>query len=160
MLKLKTYLRIKGGVNMFIGYYELDRNEPYFNIYYKNASGYRQWHEETFSPYIENMDVLDLSIQGNNYAERKNHAEELAKRCSTYELLRTSDVEKTKKVLESFGISDYEVLGDQNIKITSAVEDSSKIIEKLVKSGIAVYEFAFKQMTLEEYYLNSTGRNV
>ena len=30
----------------------------------------------------------------------------------------------------------------------------------LVKSGIAVYELAFKQMTLEEYYLNSTGRNV
>lgn len=65
---------------MFLGYYELDRNEPYFNIYYKNASGYRQWHKDTFSPHIENIDMLDLSIQGNNYAERKNHAEELAKR--------------------------------------------------------------------------------
>ena len=35
-----------------------------------------------------------------------------------------------------------------------------KVVEKLVKSDVAVYEIAYKQMTLEEYYLNSTGRNV
>ena len=36
----------------------------------------------------------------------------------------------------------------------------TSVIAKLVKSNIAVYELAFKQMTLEDYYLNSTGRNV
>ena len=29
---------------MFIGYYELENNEPYFNLYYKNESGWRKWH--------------------------------------------------------------------------------------------------------------------
>ena len=86
-------------------------------------------------------------------------SEELAERCSTYVLLKTSDSEKTQKILSDMKIGDFEVLDDKNIKITSHIEDSSKIIEKLVKSDIAVYEFSFKQMTLEEYYLNSTGRN-
>lgn len=86
-------------------------------------------------------------------------SEELAKRCSTYVWLKTSDSEKAQKVLLDMQIEGVEVVDEKNIKITSIIEDSSKIIEKLVKSDIAVYEFSFKQMTLEEYYLNSTGRN-
>lgn len=85
--------------------------------------------------------------------------EELAKRCSKCVYLKTSSNEKAKKVLDELNISEYEVFNEQTIKITSDVEDSSKIIEKLVKDDVAVYELAFKQMTLEEYYLNSTGRN-
>lgn len=87
-------------------------------------------------------------------------AEELAKRCSTYIALKSSNSEKAKNVLSEMQITDFEIIDEQNIKITSAIEDTSKVIEKLVKNGVAVYEFAFKQMTLEEYYLNSTGRNV
>ena len=87
-------------------------------------------------------------------------AEELMKRCSTCIYLKTSDNEKAKKVLDELNISEYEAVNDQTLKITSEVEDTSKIIEKLVKGKVAVYELAFKQMTLEEYYLNSTGRNV
>ena len=87
-------------------------------------------------------------------------SEELARRCNTYVLLRTSNSEETKKILSDMQISDVEVIDGENIKISSIVEDSSKIIEQLVKNNIAVYELAFKQMTLEEYYLNSTGRNV
>jgi ABC-2 type transport system ATP-binding protein len=87
-------------------------------------------------------------------------AEELAKRCSTYASLKTSSSEDAKKILIDMQISDFEVIDEQHIKINSSIEDTSKLIEKLVKSDIAVYEFAFKQMTLEEYYLNSTGRNV
>lgn len=86
-------------------------------------------------------------------------SEELAKRCSAYVSLKTSDSEKAKNVLLDMQINDFEVIDGQNIRINSKVEDSSKVIEKLVKSKIAVYEYAFKQMTLEEYYLNSTGRN-
>jgi ABC-2 type transport system ATP-binding protein len=87
-------------------------------------------------------------------------AEELIQRCSTYCYLRASDNEKAQKVLEELNISEYAVMDDQTIKISSEIEDSSKIVERLVKSDVAVYEFAFKKMTLEEYYLNSTGRNV
>lgn len=87
-------------------------------------------------------------------------AEELDKRCSTYATLKTSDSEKAKSILEKMQIKEFEIIDEKNIKITSDVDDSSKLIEALVKSEIAVYEFSFKQMTLEEYYLNSTGRNV
>lgn len=87
-------------------------------------------------------------------------SEELARRCSTYVLLKTSSSEQAQKILTEMQITDFEVVDDANIKISSKIEDSSKVIEKLVNSNIAVYEFAFKQMTLEEYYLNSTGRNV
>ena len=87
-------------------------------------------------------------------------AEELNRRCSTYAYLKTSNNEIAQKVLNDFNITEYEILNEQTIKISSRIEDGSKIIEKLVKSEVAVYEFAFKQMTLEEYYLNSTGRNV
>lgn len=87
-------------------------------------------------------------------------SEDLAKRCSSYALLKTSDSQKSQEILEKLGITNIEVEDEKSIKILSDIEDSSKIIEKIVKSGVAVYEFAFKQMTLEEYYLNSTGRNV
>lgn len=86
-------------------------------------------------------------------------AEELAKRCSSYISLKTSSSENAQKILLDMQIKGVEVLDDKNIKITSSIDDTSKVVEKLVKNKIAVYELAFKQMTLEEYYLNSTGRN-
>lgn len=98
-------------------------------------------------------------INGGKLLDEFTH-EELIRRCSTYISLRTSDSEKTQKVLTDMQIASFEVIDEQSIKISSEVEDSSKIIENLVKNDVAVYELAFKQMTLEEYYLNSTGRNV
>jgi ABC-2 type transport system ATP-binding protein len=86
--------------------------------------------------------------------------EDLIKRCSTYGYLKTSSSEKAQEILTSMNVNEFEVIDEQTIKISSVIEDSSKVIEKLVKSDIAVYEFAYKKMTLEEYYLNSTGRNV
>ena len=86
-------------------------------------------------------------------------AEELVERCSKYVFLRTSDSAKTKKVLSSMGIDGCTIVNEQSIRITSDVEDSSKVVEKLVGNGIGVYELSFKQMTLEEYYLDRTGRN-
>lgn len=86
-------------------------------------------------------------------------SEELARRCSSYILLKTSSSKKTQQILSDMEISGVEVLDDKNVKITSSIDDTSKVIEKLVNSDIAVYELAFKQMTLEEYYLKSTGGN-
>lgn len=63
---------------MFIGYYELENNEPYFNLYYKNESGWREWYKDTFC-IVDNIKMLDLKISGKTYAERKNSLEELAK---------------------------------------------------------------------------------
>jgi ABC-2 type transport system ATP-binding protein len=87
-------------------------------------------------------------------------AAELTRRCSTrIATLKTSSSVKTRKILFDMKITDCEVIDAQNIRINSNIADTSKVVEKLVKSDIAVYEFSFKQMTLEEYYLKSTGGN-
>lgn len=62
---------------MFIGYYELENNEPYFNIYYKNKSGIEQWKKETFSG-VYNIEILDFTIKGKTYEEKKENARHLA----------------------------------------------------------------------------------
>lgn len=65
---------------MFIGKYELN-GELHFDIYfYSNygEQGYKLWFEETFSPDVENIEVLDFKIKGKNYKERKASLEDIA----------------------------------------------------------------------------------
>lgn len=63
---------------MFIGYYELENKEPYFNIYYKNKSGYEEWREDTFNG-VYNIETLDFKISGKTYREKQASLEDLAK---------------------------------------------------------------------------------
>lgn len=63
---------------MFIGFYRLN-NEEHFNIYYKNRLGYEEWFKDTFSPNTEDITILDFTIRGKTYIERKGYAVELAK---------------------------------------------------------------------------------
>ena len=63
---------------MFLAKYDND-GETEFYIYYKNHNGYRQFFEDTFSPMLENIEVLDLKIKGNTYSEKKDYLEDLAK---------------------------------------------------------------------------------
>jgi hypothetical protein len=60
-------------------------------------------------------------------------------------------------VLADNGLEKYEVLNNGDIKVNSAIEDTSKLIAALVGAGVAVYELASVQGTLEQYYLNRTG---
>ena len=87
-------------------------------------------------------------------------SEELDKRCGTYLLLKTGNTEKTKAVLSKNGIKDYEVLENGKIKITQAVDNTSKLNRALIESGVDVYELALAQTTLEQYFLTRTGGNV
>ena len=87
-------------------------------------------------------------------------SEELDYRCNKYVLLKTGDVEKSRKVLADMGISAYEVLENDDIRINEEIKDTSKLIATFVGEGIPVYELASIQGTLEQYYLNRTGGNV
>ena len=87
-------------------------------------------------------------------------AAELEDRCNKYLLLKTGDNEKTIKVLSDMGIAKYEIQESGSIRINGEVEDTSKLIAALVGKGIAVYELASVQGTLEQYYLNRTGGKV
>lgn len=68
---------------MFIGRYILNGTR-YTGLYYKNSVGYKEWHENTFSPLTENIEILDFKISGYNYRERKENLEELAKDWQLY----------------------------------------------------------------------------
>lgn len=62
---------------MFIGKYEIDGRD-YFNLYYKNANGWEEWHKDTFDPECENIEMLDFKISGKTYQERKASLQDLA----------------------------------------------------------------------------------
>ena len=87
-------------------------------------------------------------------------ASELFERCNQHLLLNVTNSEKAKKSLTKMGIDGCVIVDGKTLKITSSVEDSSKITKKLVEDGVGVYEISFKRMTLEEYYLERTGGNV
>ena len=103
-------------------------------------------------------DAFGIINDGKLIDEFTSH--ELNERCGKYVLLKTGDPEKSKKVLLDNGISSYDILENRDIRINEEIEDTSKLIADLVGAGVAVYELASKQSTLEEYYLNRTGGNV
>ena len=85
---------------------------------------------------------------------------ELDERCAKHIMLKVGDTEGCRRVLDSEGISAYEVLGDGEIKINAEIGDTSKLIAALVGKGVAVYELATVQTTLEQYFLNCLGGGV
>lgn len=85
--------------------------------------------------------------------------EELSNRCSKYLYLRVSAPKKAMTILKKLKIENFKE-EDNIIIIEDDVQDTSILNEELVKNGVKVYELAHKQMTLEEYYLSRTGRNV
>lgn len=70
---------------MFIGVYTNDNfNTTNFNIYYKCGAGYEAWYKDTFSPATDIIGVLDFTIKGNTYEEKKDYLEDLAKEYQLY----------------------------------------------------------------------------
>lgn len=68
---------------MFIGFYRLN-NQEFFDIYYNNIYGWKEWHKNTFSPDCEDITILNFTIKGKNYTERKEAAAQLAKDWQNY----------------------------------------------------------------------------
>lgn len=62
---------------MFIGVYMFDYDIHNY-IYNKKNGGFNDWLEDTFSPDIDVVGILDLSIKGKTYAEKKGNARDLA----------------------------------------------------------------------------------
>ena len=62
---------------MFLARYSIN-NTTYNNIYIKKYGGFEAFKNDTFSPDTKNIDILDFSIKGKTYKERKANAEEKA----------------------------------------------------------------------------------
>ncbi|MBR3057783.1 MAG: ATP-binding cassette domain-containing protein [Clostridiales bacterium] len=81
---------------------------------------------------------------------------ELESRCKSYAVFKTSDVEKTKQVLASLGISDYTFTGD-HFEIRERVDEMGAISMALAKSDVQTLEMRKEGQSLEEYYFQLTG---
>ena len=55
------------------------------------------------------------------------------------------------------GISDYEVLEDNNIKVFSNLDNVGEVNSILSKAGIIVEGISVKGENLEEYFMNTVG---
>lgn len=62
---------------MFLGKYTIE-NKTYSYIYIKDAGGWEAFESDTFSPDTKNIDILDFSVRGRTYEERKADAREKA----------------------------------------------------------------------------------
>ena len=84
--------------------------------------------------------------------------EELNKKNRKYIMLEVSDVSKTTIVLEKeFGITNYSVEDNNNVKIYSHGLDMAKINKSLVMNGISVASSQTCNDSLEDYFKKITG---
>ena len=85
-------------------------------------------------------------------------AKQLAEKCRQYIDLIVDDTKKSVILLEKeFGINDYEVLANNEIRIYSHLDQSGMINSTLSKNGILVDKIAIKGEKLEEYFMEVVG---
>lgn len=65
---------------MFYAAFERHGQRPEAYIYHENSAGYQAFIRDTWNPYTRIIDRFPLHISGSTYAERKEHARELAQR--------------------------------------------------------------------------------
>ena len=84
--------------------------------------------------------------------------DELISRCKSHLVMKTSDPEKTKALLNSMGISDYSFEIDHFV-IRERVEEAGAISVALAKEDVQTLEMRKEGQSLEEYYFRLTGGN-
>jgi len=82
--------------------------------------------------------------------------EELASRCKPVLWFKTSDPEKTKTLLGSMGITQYEYVED-HFEIHERVDEGGSISMALAKEDVQTLEMRKEGQSLEEYYFQLTG---
>lgn len=85
-------------------------------------------------------------------------AKELREKCRQYIELEVDDALKTTTLLETeFGISEYEVLENNKIKIFSHLDNVGKINSTLSKNDVIVERIGLRVDSLEEYFVDFVG---
>ena len=83
-------------------------------------------------------------------------AKELAEKCRTSLRISVDNVTEAIRLLEK-EYSEIEATGERNVSVYSKVEDSSLIVEALVKNGIRVYEVVNEIKSLEDFFVERLG---
>lgn len=85
-------------------------------------------------------------------------AEELKEKCRQYIDTRVDDTSRTVTLLErELGISEYEVLENNRVKIFTDLDMAGEINSMLVKNGVIVKSIIVREDKLEEYFINIVG---
>lgn len=84
--------------------------------------------------------------------------EELEKRCKRCQKLRVNNKELAVNVLEQkLGITDYDVLEDDSLRIFNNLEDTARINRELVFAGVDIWESFLTGQDLEGYFMDLLG---
>ena len=82
--------------------------------------------------------------------------EEFASRCTPKLIIKTSDPEKTKTVLNAIGLTKYSFVEDHFV-LEERVEEGGAISMALAKEDIQTLEMRKEGLSLEDYYFQLTG---
>lgn len=84
--------------------------------------------------------------------------DEIRHRNRHYIRLMVSDMTRAVPILEKeLGISDFEIIDDNEIRIFQLEPKPEKVNKALVMSGIGISELSVKKGNLEEYFMKMTG---
>lgn len=85
-------------------------------------------------------------------------ADELKEKCRQYIDTKVDDTSRTVTLLErELGITEYEVLENNRVKIFTDLDMSGEINSMLVKNGVIVKSIIVREDKLEEYFINTVG---
>ena len=84
-------------------------------------------------------------------------AEELHERCGQSLILRTDNPAETLRILENMGLQGAAREPDGSFRLTQGMDRTREIAKAVVGAGIGLEELYLRTMTLEEYYLGTTG---
>lgn len=100
--------------------------------------------------------ATNYGILSNGVLVEEISAQELSEQCRTALRITVDNSDAAIKILEK-DYSEIEASDEKTVRVYSKVEDSSVIIEALVKNGIRVYEAANEAKTLEDFFMERLG---
>ncbi len=86
-------------------------------------------------------------------------SEELRQRSGQYVVIRSSSSENAAKALSGIGINDVQLEHDGTLRVNEGLDDTAHMAKAIVESGLDLQEIYLRNITLEDYYLNMTGRD-
>lgn len=83
---------------------------------------------------------------------------ELEERCKKCLVIHVDDTEKASVVIENkLGLSQYEVLNNNEIKVYDKVDSPQEVNKALIESGVSVVSINQTGINLEDYFMNLVG---
>lgn len=104
--------------------------------------------------------VNDFGIIKDGEIVEEISREELAEKCLERIVIKTNNPDKASTVIEKMGIDNYKVIDSNTIHVYEALDETSKINKELIINDIDVFEIQLNNESIEEYFLNITGKLV